>query len=58
MGDIRYSCIRVIYMSRPCALGLALHNLRNIFILQMALVVLTIITQLKLCWIFSDRLNR
>ena len=48
MGDIRYSRIRVIYVSRPCALGLALRNVRNIFILQMALVVVTIITQLKL----------
>ena len=48
MGDIRYSRIRVIYVSRPCALGLALRNVRNIFILQMVLVVVTIITQLKL----------
>jgi len=51
MDDIPYSCIRVTYMSPPCALGLALRNVRNIFILQMALVVLTIITLLKLCWI-------
>ena len=48
MGDIRYLRIRVIYVSHPCALGLALHNVRNIFIMQMALVVVTIITQLKL----------
>ena len=47
-GDIRYSHIHVIYASRLCALGLALRNVRNIFILQMVLVVVTIITQLKL----------
>ena len=51
MDDIRYSRNRVIYVSCPCALGLALRNVRNIFILQMALVVLTIITKLKLRWI-------
>ena len=38
-------------MSRMCVLGLALRNARNIFILQMALVVLTITTLLKLSWI-------
>ena len=48
MGDIRYLHICVIYVSCPCALGLALRNVRNIFILQMVLVVVTIITQLKL----------
>ena len=48
MSDIHYSRIRVIYVSRPCALGLALRNVRNIFILQMALVVLTNTTLLKL----------
>ena len=51
MDDICYSRNCVIYVSCPCVLGLALHNVRNIFILQMALVVLTIITQLKLRWI-------
>ena len=51
MDDIRYSRNRVIYVSCPCALVLALRNVRNIFILQMALVVLTIITKLKLRWI-------
>ena len=48
MGDIRYSRIRVIYVLRPCVLG---HAFRNIFILQMALVVVTIITPFKLRWI-------
>jgi len=48
MGDIPFSRIRVIYVSRPCALGLAFRSVRNIFALQMALVVLTIITLLKL----------
>jgi len=51
MDDIPFSHIRVIYVSRPCALGLALRSVRNIFALQMALVVLTIITLLKLRWI-------
>jgi len=51
MDDIHYSHIRVIYLSRPCALGLALRSVCNIFALQMALVVLTINTLLKLCWI-------
>ena len=27
MSDIPYLCIHVIYMSPPCALGLALHTL-------------------------------
>jgi len=48
MDDIPYSCIRVIYVSRLCVLELALLNVLNIFILQMALVVLTIITLFKL----------
>jgi len=51
MDDIPFSRIRVISMSRPCALGLALHSVRNIFALQMALVVFNIITLLKLRWI-------
>ena len=34
MGNIRYLCIRVIYVSCLCVLGLALRNVRNIFILQ------------------------
>ena len=49
MSDIHYLRIRVIYMLRLCAIGLALRNVHNIFILQMALVVLTITTLLKLC---------
>ena len=51
MDDIRYLRNRVIYVSCLCVLGLALRNVCNIFILQMALVVLTIITKLKLRWI-------
>jgi len=51
MDDIPYSCVHVIYVSHPCVLGLALRSIRNIFILQMVLVVLTIITMLKLRWI-------
>ena len=51
MGDTCYSHIRVIYVSRPCVLGLALRNVCNIFILQMALVVVIIFTLLKLRWI-------
>ena len=51
MDDIHYSHIRVIYVSHPCALGLALRNVRNIFILKMALVVLTNTALLKLRWI-------
>ena len=51
MSKIHYSRIHVIYMSHPCALGLALRNVHNIFILQMALVVLTITTLLRLRWI-------
>jgi len=51
MGNIPYSHIHVIYLSRLYALGLALHNVHNIFILQMVLVVVNIITLLKLHWI-------
>ena len=58
MGDIRYSRIHVIYVLHPCVLGLALRNVRNIFILQMVLVVVTIITQLKLRCISMTDLNR
>ena len=49
MDDIPYSHIRVIYVSCLRALELALCNICNIFILQMALVVLTIIT----CWNYA-----
>jgi len=51
MDDIPFSRIRVIYVLRPCVLGLALRSVHNIFALQMVLVVLTIITLLKLRWI-------
>ena len=33
MSDISYLCIRVIYVSCPCALGLALRDVCNIFII-------------------------
>ena len=32
MDNIRYSRIRVIYALRPCAVGFALHNVRDIFL--------------------------
>ena len=31
MDDILYSCIRVIYVLCPCAVGFALRNVRDIF---------------------------
>ena len=31
MDDIPYSRIRVIYVLRPCAVGFALRNVRDIF---------------------------
>ena len=51
MGLIRYSRFRDIFVLSPCALGFVLCNVRNIFLLQMVLVVVLIITLLKLCWI-------
>ena len=42
MADIRYLCILVIYMSRPCVVGFALCNVRNIFHRKMVLVVFNI----------------
>ena len=51
MSNIHYSRILAIYVSCPSVLELALRNVHNTFILQMALVVLTIITLLKLHWI-------
>jgi len=41
----------MLFTSGLCVLGLALRSVHNIFILQMTLVVLTIITLLKLRWI-------
>ena len=42
MGDIDYSRIRDILVLRPCVVGFALRNLRDIYFLQMALVVSSI----------------
>ena len=36
MDDIPYSRIRVIYVLRPCAVGFALRNVRDIFLKKMA----------------------
>ena len=51
MGLIRYSRFRDILALCPCALGFGLRNVRNIFLLQMALVVVLIITLWNLRWI-------
>ena len=42
MDDIRYLCIRVIYVLCPCVVGFALHNVRYIFHRKMELVVFNI----------------
>ena len=42
MDDIPYSHIRVFYVLRPCAVGLALHNVRDIFQRKWPLVVFNI----------------
>ena len=42
MDDIPYSCIRVIYVLRPCALGFGLRSVRDIYSLKMALGVFNI----------------
>ena len=39
MGDVDYSRIRDILVLRPCVVEFALRNLRDIYFLQMALVV-------------------
>ena len=39
MDDIDYSRIRDIFVLCPCVIGFALRNLRDIYFLQMALVV-------------------
>ena len=51
MGLIRYLRFRDIFALCPCALGFGLRNVRNIFLLQMALVVVHIITLWNLRWI-------
>ena len=42
MDKIRYSRIRVIYALCPCAVGFALHNIRDIFLEKWPLVVFNI----------------
>ena len=42
MDNIDYSCIRDILVLRPCVVEFALRNLRDIYFLQMALVVLSV----------------
>ena len=42
MDDIYYSRIHVIYVLRPCAVGFALHNIRDIFFRKWLLVVFNI----------------
>ena len=43
MGHIHYSHIRDIFALSPCAVGFALRNVRDIYILQMALGVFSVI---------------
>ena len=42
MDNIPYSCTRVIYMLHPCAVGFALRNIRDIFLIKWPLVVFNI----------------
>ena len=42
MDDIPYSRIRVIYVLRPCAVGFALRDVRDIFLRKWPLVVFNI----------------
>ena len=42
MGDIYYSHIRDTFALSPCAVGFALCNVREIYFLQMALVVFSV----------------
>ena len=42
LDDIPYSRIRVIYVLRPCAVGFALRNVRDIFLRKWLLVVFNI----------------
>ena len=42
MDDIPYSCIRVIYVLRLCAVGFALRSVRDIFLRKWPLVVFNI----------------
>ena len=44
MNNIHYSHICVIYVLRPCVVGFALHNIRNIFSGKMELVMFNIST--------------
>ena len=42
MDDIPYSCIHVIYVVPPCAVGFALHNVHDILLRKSLLVVFNI----------------
>ena len=57
MSNIPYSRIRVIYVSRPCALGLALRSIRNIFIFKWRWGG-DHYYSVEIMLDFSDRLNR
>ena len=43
MGHIHYSHIRDIFVLSPCVVGFALRNVRDIYIVQMALRVFGVI---------------
>ena len=58
MSDIPYSRIRVIYVSRPCALGLALRNVHSIFIFLNGTGGGDHYYSVEIMAVFSDRLNR
>ena len=47
MGHIHYSHIQDIFALSPCVVGLALHNVHDIYILQMAGGVLCYCCSLK-----------
>ena len=42
MGDIHYLRIRDTFALSPCEVGFALHNVREIYFLQMALGVFSV----------------
>ena len=43
MGDIYYLHIRDFFVLRPCVIGFVLRNLCDIYFLQMALVVVSVL---------------
>jgi len=57
MDDIHYSHIRVIYVSRPCVLGLALRSVHNIFALPNGTGGVDHYYSVEIMLDFSDRLN-